>query len=65
METRRNINERIDHVFASIELLHPDQFTERELEILQSIEGQYRRKRFISAAQGDLVEEISRRASER
>ena len=62
--TGRDYDERIDHIFQSIELMDEDQFTDRELEILESLEEQYNRVS-LSPGQIDLLEKIYRRAQSR
>jgi len=59
------MSNRISHIFQSIETMHPDQLTERELEIIESMERQYYRKGSLSEAQEDLLEEIYKRAQGR
>jgi len=52
------MTKRITHIFQSIETMHPDQLTERELGIIESMERQYYRKGYLSEPQEELLEEI-------
>jgi len=57
--------ERIKHVFLSIQTMHPDQFTDRELDLLESFGNQFQRKGKLSYDQIEILEEIYRRAQGR
>lgn len=58
--------DRAEHIFASLALLIEDnKLTDSEEVIVLDIEGRYRRSKFLSEKQIDLVENIYRRANAR
>ncbi len=57
--------ERIKHIFASIDTMRSDQFTERELELLESFERQFQRGWVLSSKQVEILEDIYKRAQRR
>lgn len=59
------MSERISHIFQTIETMNENQFSDRELEIIESMERQYYRKGSLSDPQEELLEEIYKRAQGR
>jgi hypothetical protein len=57
--------ERIDHLFKTVDTMSEEQFTEVELHYLESFERQFKSKRWLSERQFEILEDIVRRAKER
>ena len=60
-----NTERRIKHIFKSIETMHENQFTDRELEIIESMESRFNQVSWLSDKSHELLEQIFRRAAER
>lgn len=57
--------ERIKHLFDTIDTMSEDQFTERELDLLESFERQFKRNRWLGDLQLEILEDIVRRGRQR
>jgi len=59
------MKDRIEHLFKTFETMSDDDFTERELDFVISLESQYKKNRYLSDLQLNILEEIIRRGKER
>ena len=59
------MTDRITHILQTIETMHHDQFTDRELEVVENMEKQYHRKGYLTEPQEEYLEDIYRRAAAR
>ena len=56
---------RTAHIFKSIETMHGDSFTDRELEIIESMEVRFEAMGYISNKSLELLEQIYKRGQGR